>query len=145
RLQKYNGTFAYVIDRAYFIRNSKGVAKRKIGAISDITDRKQAELELQESVNRYRGFFEKNPVPMWVYDIDTLDFVDINAAAIQHYGYSREDFLSMKITQIRAQNDVHPVLKDLSSTDSDLRSFCWRHLKKDGTIIDVELKSQPIR
>jgi len=145
RLQKYNGTYAYVIDRAYFIRNAKGVAKRKIGAISDITDRKQAELELQESVNRYRGFFEKNPVPMWVYDIDTLDFVDINTAAIQHYGYSREDFLSMKITQIRAHNDVHPVLKDLSSADSDLRSFFWRHIKKDGTIIDVELKSQPIR
>lgn len=43
--------------------------------------------------DRYRVLFDENPMPMWAYDVDTLRFIDVNDAAIRHYGYSREEFL----------------------------------------------------
>lgn len=147
RLRRYDTTYAHVIDRAYFIRDSQGRAVRKIGAISDITDRKKDEIKLAQNESRYRSLFENNPVPMWVYDIDTLDFIDVNEAAVKHYGYSKEEFLAMKITQIRPSAADDRALVDVSKSAGnagDMREFFWKHQKKDGTLIDVELKSQPI-
>lgn len=139
RLKRYNGEYAHVIDRAYILRDKYGKAIRKIGAISDITEQKKAEILLAESETRYRNLFENNPIPMWVYDIDTLDFIDVNLAACHHYGYSRKEFLSMKIDQI---NLAEPSLE--SFLDSSTNETIWQHRKKNGAVIDVELKSQPI-
>jgi PAS domain S-box-containing protein len=121
-------------------------------AIRDITDRKRAEeelvraqRELAESEKQYRLLFDANPNPMWVFDRLTLRFLTVNDAAVRHYGYSLDEFLSMTVRDIRPQEEVARFLVDIGSDHTRLSTReLWKHQKKDGTIIDVEITSQSI-
>ena len=62
---------------------------------------------------RYRLLFERHPLPMWVYDAQTLRFLAVNDAAVRHYGYSREEFLAMAITDIRPAEEVQQLLASI--------------------------------
>ena len=85
--------------------------RRLSDAVSRALERKGAERALKESEQRYRSMFEANPVPMWVFDRETLRFLDVNDAAIDHYGYTREEFLQMTIQEILGPEDP-PALAD---------------------------------
>ena len=108
--------------------------------------RDQAEKELRESERQYRLLFNSNPHPMWVFDSVTLRFLTVNNAAIHHYGYSQGDFLSMTVTDIRPAEDRERFVRSVNPTVDTGETYgtLWRHMKKDGTIIDVEISSQPI-
>ncbi|WP_447980033.1 PAS domain-containing sensor histidine kinase [Candidatus Nitrospira bockiana] len=142
RFRRADGSFAHVLDRGYIVYDERGRSVRMIGSILDMTERKRAEQLLHESQEQYRRLFESNPLPTWVYDVDTLAFLAVNDAAVRHYGYSREEFLAMTIKDIRPSADV-PRLLDYLSTIRDAAEGtnigAWRHRRKDGTIIDVEL------
>ncbi len=99
----------------------------------------------------FRLLFASNPLPMWVYDIETLAFREVNDAAVAHYGYSRDEFLAMRLTDIRPPEDVPQLLdtlEELRRQGNRERPFgphdTWRHRLKDGRIRDVELASQPL-
>jgi PAS domain S-box-containing protein len=109
----------------------------------DITARKQVEQQLLDSEQRYRLLFEANPHPMWVCDSETLSFLTVNNAAVQSYGYSAEDFLSMTIMDIRPPEERQR-LSDLPKNHSGTLPETWKHLKKDGSIIDVEITVFPL-
>ena len=96
---------------------------------------------LANSEERYRLLFEANPLPMWVYDAHTLRFLAVNEAAVRHYGYTRQEFLGMTITDIRPREDVDGLLADLQTRGGPGSPVpgTWRHRKKDGTLIDVEI------
>jgi PAS domain S-box-containing protein len=100
---------------------------------------------LRQSEDRYRLLFDSNPHPVWVYDLRTLAFLDVNHSAIQNYGYSREEFLSRTIKDIRPAEDVPALLESVSKAPvtAEIAGF-WRHRKKDGTLIGVEITSHPI-
>ncbi|HEX6305382.1 MAG TPA: HD domain-containing phosphohydrolase [Anaerolineales bacterium] len=101
--------------------------------------------ELRETEAKYRSLFEHNPLPMWVYDLETLAFLAVNDAAVQHYGYGRDEFQAMTIKDIRPEEDVPALLDNLSATPQAIeKSGPWRHRKKNGTLIDVEIKSYKI-
>ena len=103
-------------------------------------EHQQALEALRDSERQYRLLFRDNPHPMWVYDLETLRFLEVNEAAIDHYGYSREEFLAMTITDIRPPEDVPALLKNLAEVQLGLdRAGTWRHCKKNGEIIDVEV------
>ena len=109
---------------------------------------KTANQALVQSEDRYRSLFGSNPLPAWVYDTETLAFLDVNPSAISHYGYSRDQFLVMTIKDIRPPQDVPAVLEAVASLagngeDSGVWRF-RRHRKKDGTIFDVEGVSHPV-
>jgi two-component system, cell cycle sensor histidine kinase and response regulator CckA len=96
----------------------------------------------RQTGEHYRLLFESNPHPMWVYDLDTLKFLTVNEAAIHHYGYTREEFLSLAITDIRPQEDIPSLLENVSQVNGTLDSAgTWRHRRKDGSMIVVEVVS----
>jgi hypothetical protein len=101
---------------------------------------------LQESEQRYRMLFEKNPQPMWVYDQQTLQFLAVNDRAIEHYGYSREEFLAMTLRDIRPEEDVAKLLEAASIPVAHFHNAgTFRHRKKkNGQIISVEITEDSI-
>ena len=96
---------------------------------------------LASSEERYRLLFEASPLPMWVYDAASLRFLAVNDAAIRHYGYTRAEFLGMTIMDIRPREDVDRLIADLHRAGGPGSPLpgTWRHQRKDGAIIDVEI------
>ena len=122
-----------------------GHPHRAVVVTLDVTDRRLADEALRTSEARYRLMFEANPHPMWVYDVDSLKFLAVNDAAVASYGYSREEFLSMNIRDIRPPEEVPRLESTIARlTPGISRTFPWRHLRKDGTSLDVEaIQLQP--
>jgi two-component system cell cycle sensor histidine kinase/response regulator CckA len=90
----------------------------------------------------FRLLFMNNPQPMWVFDVRSQRFLEVNSAAVDHYGYSREEFLSMRISDIGPPEDVPRLLEDITRARSGLRhAGIWKHRLKDGRVIDVEVTS----
>jgi PAS domain S-box-containing protein len=108
----------------------------------DITGRKHAEGRLRESEEHHRKLFEMNPQPTWIYDRETLRFLAVNTAAIQTYGYSHDEFLSMTTQDIRPSQDMAGLFESVGTTkDGKQGSRIQRHRKKDGQLISVEITS----
>lgn len=98
-----------------------------------------------ESEKRYRDMFESNPHPMWVYRLQDLNFLAVNDAAVHQYGYSKNEFLSMKISDIRPSEDLGRLAENVRSVKPGLDDAgCWRHRKKNGEVIDVRIISHTI-
>jgi PAS domain S-box-containing protein len=103
----------------------------------------QAEQALRESEQRYRSWFENAPLPMWVYDTDSLSFLTVNDAAIRKYGYSRQEFLAMTIRDIRPDAEIPHLLELMAAPEHDsTRISTVKHRTKDGTTLVVEVYSQ---
>jgi two-component system, cell cycle sensor histidine kinase and response regulator CckA len=101
---------------------------------------------LARSEARHRLMFEASPRPMWVYDAETLRFLAVNNSAIHDYGYSREEFLAMQLTDIRPEEDRDAVRTVVATkTDAYLHAGIWRHRRRDGSVMDVEISSHPVQ
>ena len=112
-------------------------------------ERDLAESELRKSEEQYRMLFQANPLPMWVFDIETLRFLAVNDAALHHYGYTLSEFLSMTLTDIRPPEELprflHDIQLDQKQGFHDSYAEPRKHRKKDGTVIDVEISAHPIK
>lgn len=90
----------------------------------------------------YIRVFRESPQPMWIYDCKTLEFVDVNDAAIHLYGYTLEEFLKMTILQVRPKEEVPKLLDATRFATSGFQNFgTWKHLKKDGSLIFVDIRT----
>jgi PAS domain S-box-containing protein len=108
----------------------------------DIARREQIEAQLREKETGFRYLFEKNPNPMWVFDRSTLSILEVNDAAVAHYGYSRDEFRRMGIAELRPAEDVRLLRSYMQDRPPGLKEAGdWRHITKDGRTIDVEITS----
>jgi two-component system, sensor histidine kinase and response regulator len=106
----------------------------------DVTEHRRAEEAIRTSAKRFRIFFENNPIPTWVFDIESTQFLEVNNAAINHYGYSKEEFLAMHILDIRPQEAVaglDEMIEAMKTKESNTTQ--GKHRLKDGTVIDVHI------
>ncbi len=114
-------------------------------AADDSAIRKQAEEALRASEQRYKQSLGNNPYPMWVLDLETLRFLAVNAAAMRDYGYSREEFLTITIKDICPPQDIPRLLQELLKIPEGLSNRGrWRHRKKNGAIIEVEITTHAV-
>ena len=105
-----------------------------------MTERATAQQALTESEAHYRVLFESNPNPLFVYTLDTLALLAVNEAAVSQYGYTREEFLAMTLEEMHPPEDVRALRDLVAKSETGFRNRGeWRHRKKDGTIIDVEI------
>jgi two-component system cell cycle sensor histidine kinase/response regulator CckA len=127
------------------IQDPSGKINGVVLVFRDVSARRQAERDLEESEKRYRLLFENNPQPMWVYEQQTLRFLAVNNAAVQNYGYTRAQFLGMTLRDIRPKEDIPKLLEVTAVPATSLRTEgAWRHQKKDGTVITVEITEHPL-
>ena len=110
-------------------------------------ERKRITLELKDSEKRYSDLFHLSPQPMWVEDLKTLQFLNVNAAAVESYGYSAEEFLSMSILDIIPPQDV-PMVRERFCVSGQSQGL-YRHgifgiRKKNGDVIKVDIQSNVI-
>lgn len=95
------------------------------------------------SSDAYKALFNDNPQPMWIYDTATLQFLDVNDAAVTQYGYSKKDFLQMTVAEMRPaseRNKFHGHLYAISPVKISDKTI-WVHQKKDGSMLQVEVQS----
>ena len=145
RFRRKDGSYAEIFDRGYVLRDGQGRAVRMIGAMQDITRRKEAERAIRESEKRYKDLFEANPHPMWVCDLETPRFLAVNAAAVAHYGYSREEFEQMTITDLHFHGDgPRPGNRGRPAGQGRDGVETGRHRKKDGSLIEVEITAHTL-
>jgi PAS domain S-box-containing protein len=111
----------------------------------DVTRLVEIENELHRKEYEWRLLFDQNPLPMWVYDIETLGFLTVNEAAISRYGYSREEFLGMTILDIRPETDVDRLSTRLTEMEySPSTGTEWVHRRKDGSLLNVLISSNAV-
>ncbi|HMS11209.1 MAG TPA: PAS domain S-box protein, partial [Pyrinomonadaceae bacterium] len=116
-----------------------------VGSGTDITAQRRAIEAAKESEERYRLLFDSNPCSMWVYDRETLQFLAVNEAAVKSYGYTRREFLSMDMTQIRPEEELPRLYQRLAG---DIKTLThptpWIHQRKDGSTFEVEITSHAL-
>ena len=116
--------------------------RRAIAEAAERARRELAESELRQSEKQYRLLFQGNPHPMWVFDLETLTILEVNEAAIWHYGFSREEFLAMKLPDLRVQSRDQK--KRPPVVDIETQGVVWQHRRKDGRPMDMEMIWTPL-
>jgi two-component system cell cycle sensor histidine kinase/response regulator CckA len=111
----------------------------------EVVERQRVAEALRESEERYQLLFSKNPLPMWVYDAQTLNFLAVNETAVREYGYTTGEFLAMSTKNIRASEEAASSSQSYDTTfETSVNSYVTRHRKKSGSCIDVEIISRRI-
>lgn len=121
--------------------------RRYYGVGRDVTEKKRAEQVLQDSEEKYKLLFYRNPLPMWIYDMETFYFLEVNEAAMSNYGYTHEEFLGMTIFDIRSTEEklrLQNFYESKTAADPTHRGY-WSHKRKDGSVILAEITAHLIQ
>ena len=141
RLRKLDGEYAYVHDRGYIIYSAGHRPVRMIGAIQDITARKRSEETILASEEKYRQIFYKNPFPTWIFDTDSLHIVEVNDAATEKYGFSKEEFHCLTMRDLHPAGEAEQFMESLQYPAAPK---LWHHCNRRGDIMIVEITSHLI-
>ena len=137
-VQHYQNEFAYDLRDLEFI-DSVG------GHIALAIERRQTEVALRKSESTFRLLFEHNPLPTWVFDCETMRFLQVNEAAVRQYGYTADEFAAMTILDIRLPEERAGFKEQMQTWPDSLQGqACWKHLRKDGCAVHVEITSHEL-
>lgn len=145
-LRKNGDRFPAEVSSEIF-KNDAGEERSSI-IIRDISERKQVEEELRFSKESYQHLFHFNPLPNWIYDLETLKILDVNRAATEHYGYTKEEFLQLNLMDLRPKEEISKLLCDLERIKHERDNLGYGkfiHKKKDGSRITVEIHGYGIK
>lgn len=140
-LSRDSGDLRYLSVSGEPVFDEQGRFKGYHGIGKDVTDKARTLKAVEDSEARYRMLFDIHPHPMWVVEQETLRFLAVNQAAIDHYGYSREEFLSMTAEQLRYPEDLGQLLRDFQDQSRSYMQRAARHRRKNGEQIRVEIVS----
>lgn len=141
RILRPDGKIRWISVVAFPVRDEKGSVSRIVGISSDVTQQRAMEIQLRASEERYRRIFQQNPVSMLLIDSESLDILLVNDAAVEHYGWSHEEFSRMNLKDMRPGDDVEiaeQIYKD-AKTVHKVSAGVWKHRKKNGTVIFVDI------
>jgi PAS domain S-box-containing protein len=143
--RKKNGELYWESATISPIKNEKNQITHFLGIKEDITFRKKLEHNMIESERRYRELFLNNPIPSYIFDEDTLEFIEVNDAAVLSYGYTREEFSRMTLRDIRRPEDMPELMKVMREFGSTpFHSAKMIHKKKNGKTFPVDVTSHPL-
>jgi two-component system, cell cycle sensor histidine kinase and response regulator CckA len=115
-------------------------SEAKQGLIRDIAQRDETEKSIRQSEAQYRSLFNENPQPMWIFDLRSLRFLAVNKAAVRQYGFTTQQFMTMKVSELLSSDSATAFLKDVAKPCQGIEPRgLWRHCRSDRTLIDVEL------
>jgi PAS domain S-box-containing protein len=142
--QRKDGRRVWIEAAVTVLRDRQGQPSALVGIDRDITDKKNAEIALEEAEQRYRSMFSESRAVMLLIDPQTGQLLDANQSAVNFYGYARQQLLSMKITQINTlpPEKVHERMQRAQSQSQTY--FDFRHRLADGSSRDVEVYSSPV-
>lgn len=148
RIRTADGELIWIACTYHNLVNEPGIQGIVLN-FRDITEQKEADQALQVSEEQYRFLFHLNPQPMWIYDADTLQFLEVNEAAVQHYGYTADEFLRMSIRDIQPSDEAtlfsQHVHHSENGKESSFSHKMWTHRKRNGDIIFAEIKSNELQ
>jgi PAS domain S-box-containing protein len=120
-------------------------AQAPISRVGMLPDRPWTAEMLRESATQLQWLFDHNPQPMWFTDLETLRFLAVNDAAIQLYGYSGDEFVTMTLRDISPPEDMPGLLESITKPAHGVdRVRTRKHFTKDGTLLEVELTSHTV-
>ncbi|MDH5834876.1 bifunctional diguanylate cyclase/phosphodiesterase [Luteimonas kalidii] len=139
-----DGRVRWVSARGGVAGDARG-GGRFAGTVVDVTDLHEARARIERAEAQFRALFERNPLPFFVFDAQTLRFLAVNRAAVSAYGYSVEEFLAMTILDIRPAEAAGAVLESMRrrSGTEDVDGV-WTHRRRDGSLLDVRVFSSGI-
>ncbi|HEX8463119.1 MAG TPA: PAS domain S-box protein [Abditibacterium sp.] len=144
RVRHRDGSWRWIESSVSNLLHDPGV-RAVVNNYRDISERVRAENELRHSEARYRTLFETNPQPALVYERDSLRFLAVNRAAVEHYGYSEAEFFTLTLRAIRPAAHVADLLEHLGSKPRNGRQEqVWKHLRKDGSLIEVQMSANDL-
>jgi PAS domain S-box-containing protein len=129
------------------------ISESQLGALRDLADAAAGALETRLSAPEWRSIFDEHPRAAWIYDPETLDIVAVNDFAVEQYGYARDEFLRLQLTHFQPPTDplvaTEPADADAGAAPATphggtSRSGPLRHVRKNGSVLYVEISSQPI-
>jgi len=141
-----DGSYYWVDTTIVPFLNESGKPYQYLSIRMDITEHKKIISDLKESEKEYSELFHLSPLPKWIYDLNSLLFLDVNETAVKHYGYSREEFLSMTIRDIRPIKEIQKMNKavDAMKKHKSYHAGVFFHKKKNQEIIQVDIHSNTI-
>jgi PAS domain S-box-containing protein len=148
RFRRRDGSLLWTLLDNRILRDAQGNVVGYEVFVRDITRRKAALSALAESEQRYRILFEGNPLPMLIYDVDTLQFLAVNDAAIAQYGYSRSELQAMRVGDLALPGDPHYaefLERRLEARPSLVQIGQRRQRRRDGSTVEVDMTSLTLR